>query len=160
MQRVNLRLMREDDLDQVVAIERDCFPSPWSRDNFLHEIRHNPTAANWVLERKGTVLGYTCVWILGPELKINNFAVHPEFRRRGLAKRMLAALLRQARNAGCLRAQLEVRPSNRAARELYRKHGFAQVGRRKNYYRSEGEDALLLEADLEQCVAGGGGGGV
>jgi ribosomal-protein-alanine N-acetyltransferase len=155
MKHVHLRVMREADLDQVVEIERDCFPSPWSRENFLHELRRNPAAANWVLDDKGAIVGYSCVWILGPELKINNFAVRREDRRRGLAQRMLVAVLRHARKTGGRRAHLEVRPSNRAALTLYRRFGFEQVGRRKHYYRIEGEDALLLEADLEQSIAGG-----
>lgn len=160
MKHVHLRTMRETDLKQVLEIERDCFPSPWSEENFLHEIRRNPAAANWVLDAEGIIVGYSCVWILGPELKINNFAVRREQRRRGLAQRMLVAVLRHAREAGCLRAQLEVRPSNRAALSLYRRFGFRQVGRRKNYYRIEGEDALLLEADLGQAIAAGEGGRV
>jgi ribosomal-protein-alanine N-acetyltransferase len=140
--------MTAGDLDQVLAIERDCFPSPWSRENFLHEIRRNPAAASWVLVDGATVLGYASVWILGPELKINNIAIARRYRRRGLADRLLRALLDWARGAGCTTADLEVRPSNRAALALYRNHGFVEVGRRKNYYRLEGEDAVLMEAEL------------
>jgi len=156
MSRVRLRIMREDDLDAVLAIEQSCFPSPWSRQNFLHEIRHNPAAANWVLDHDGSILGYACVWFLGPELKINNIAIHDDHRRRGLGGRLLRALLAKARALGCETAQLEVRPSNRAALALYARHGFVEVGRRKNYYQMEGEDALLLE----RPIAGGGSTGV
>lgn len=145
--------MREDDLDQVCAIERSCFGSPWSRANFLHELRENPYAANWVLVRGERVLGYACAWFLGPELKINNIAVEPHNRRRGLARRILQVVMRRAREKGCSRAQLEVRPSNRAALALYRAHGFTVVGRRKNYYQQEGEDALLMEAELVEPEA-------
>jgi len=156
MERVRLRIMREDDLDAVLAIERACFPSPWSRENFLYEIRHNPAAANWVLEHGGVILGYACVWFLGPELKINNIAIHDDHRRRGLGGRLLRALLAKARELGCETAQLEVRPSNRAALALYRRHGFVQVGRRKDYYQQEHEDALLLE----RVIAGQGATGL
>lgn len=152
MERVRLRGMREGDLDAVLLIERDCFPSPWSRENFLYEIRLNRAAANWVLEQGDVILGYACVWFLGPELKINNLAIRRDQRRRGLGDRMLLALLARARDLGCGTAQLEVRPSNRAALALYRKHGFVEVGRRKNYYRVEGEDAILLE----RAIAGKG----
>lgn len=156
MERVRLRAMREDDLDAVLAIERDCFPSPWSRENFLYEIRHNRAAANWILEQEREILGYACVWFLGPELKINNLAIRGERRRQGLGEGLLRALLDKARELGCRTAQLEVRPSNRAALALYRKHGFIEVGRRKNYYRAEGEDAILLE----RAVAAEGSAGV
>ena len=156
MEPVRLRGMREKDLAAVLAIERDCFPSPWSRENFLYEIRHNPAAANWVLVEEELVVGYACVWFLGPELQINNLAVRRDRRRSGLGRRLLLALLAGARERGCRKAQLEVRPSNRAARALYREHGFVEVGRRKNYYRAEGEDAILLE----RVIAGEGSAGV
>jgi ribosomal-protein-alanine N-acetyltransferase len=155
MEPVRLRGMREDDLDEVLAIERDCFPSPWTRENFLYEIRLNRAAANWVLEQGDVIAGYACVWFLGPELKINNFAVRGDRRRQGLGDRLLRALLSRARELGCRTAQLEVRPSNRSARALYRKHGFVEVGRRKNYYQLEGEDALLLERVIAGEEAGG-----
>jgi len=156
MERVRLRAMREEDLDAVLAIERDCFPSPWTRENFLYEIRLNRAAANWVLVEGDLVVGYACVWFLGPELQINNLAVSRDKRRRGLGRRLLLALLARARELGCRKALLEVRPSNRAARALYREHGFVEVGRRKNYYAAEGEDAILLE----RVVAGEGTAGV
>jgi ribosomal-protein-alanine N-acetyltransferase len=137
-----------DDLEQVQWIERNSFSSPWQREHFLHELRSNRFAVNRVLRRSDRVLGYSCCWIVDDELRINNIAVHPDHRRRGLARRLLRAALREARQCGCSRATLEVRPSNGAAIRLYRQHGFVQVGRRHNYYRDEGEDALLMEASL------------
>lgn len=156
MERARLRSMREDDLDAVLTIERDSFPSPWSRENFLYEIRLNRAAANWVLEQRGAIIGCACVWFRGPELKINNLVVHRDHRRRGIGERLLLALLAKARERGCRTVRLEVRPSNRAAFSLYLKHGFVEVGRCKNYYRLEGEDALLLE----RVIAAEGAGGV
>jgi len=156
---MHVRSMRDEDLDQVLAIERDSFASPWSADNFRHEIHRNRFAVNYVLEEKRAILGYANVWFLGRELKINNIAIRPEDRRRGLGQRLLVAVLRRAAELGCVTAELEVRASNLAALGLYRKHGFVQVGRRRNYYQQEGEDALLLAARLkpgDTPVAGDG----
>jgi ribosomal-protein-alanine N-acetyltransferase len=143
-----LEPMDLDDLEQVLWIERDSFSSPWRRDHFLHELRTNRYAVNRVLKSGDRVLGYSCTWIVDDELRINNIAVHPDHRRQGLARRLLWDALHEARGRGCRRATLEVRPSNGAALRLYRQNGFVQVGRRRNYYRDEGEDALLMEAAL------------
>jgi len=160
MKRARLRFMRESDLDAVLEIEKRSFASPWSRANFLYELHRNRTAVNWVIEVDDSLAGYACVWVLGPELRINNIAIRPELRRRGLAARFLEALLRRAANLGCEKAQLEVRPSNTAALALYRRFGFVEVGRRKDYYREEREDALMLEVELSATVANRGSPGV
>jgi ribosomal-protein-alanine N-acetyltransferase len=144
----NLRPMRDGDLEQVLRMERLCFPSPWNRSIFLHELHHNPMAESWVLDREGRLLGYTSVWFRGDELKINNLVVDPAHRRQGLAERMLLALLEEGGGRGCARATLEVRLSNLPARKLYEKHGFVVTARVANYYRQEGEDALVMELPL------------
>jgi ribosomal-protein-alanine N-acetyltransferase len=144
----NLRSMRDGDLDQVLRMERLSFPSPWSRAIFLHELHHNPMAESWVLDREGRLLGYASVWFRRDELKINNLVVDPACRRKGLAERMLRALLEEGGRRGCSRATLEVRLSNLPARRLYEKHGFVVRARVPNYYRQEGEDALVMEMPL------------
>lgn len=148
MGRLRVRSMVEADLDQVLTIERDSFVSPWSAENFRYEILRNRHAVNYVMEREDDLLGYACVWYIGREMKINNIAIDRAHRREGLAERLLLGLLRRAGELRCHTAQLEVRVSNRAARALYGKLGFREVGRRKNYYQQEGEDALLLEAEI------------
>lgn len=140
--------MRAEDLDQVLEIERHSFSSPWNRDHFLFELRDNPCAVNWVARCGEAVLGYACAWRLGTEFKLNNVAVRPDRRRRGLARWILHHTLLAAAVGGCRIAQLEVRPSNAAALRLYRAFGFVVVGRRKGYYQREREDALLMEAEL------------
>ena len=135
------------DLAQVLEIERRCFPSPWQRAHFLHEMQFNPRAFLRRLRSGQRVLAYACMWQLPQELRINNIAVHPDHRRRGLAAILLGRVLQEGREMGCKRATLEVRPSNLAALALYRKHGFAEVGRRVNYYADEGEDAILMQLE-------------
>ena len=136
------------DLSQVLAIERACFPTPWTWENFRFEI-HNPCARSLVVRRGTEVLAYVCVWIVAGELKINNIAVRAEWRRRGLGAALLERVLRQARSEACEEASLEVRPSNRAAERLYRRYGFRRVGRKRRYYLDTGEDAVLMAADLK-----------
>lgn len=140
--------MEECDLDQVLAIEQESFPTPWSRENFLFEIRSNPFARNLVIRLERQVLAYTCVWILGGELKINNIAVDAAWRGRGLGASLLARVLENARARGCAHAELEVRPSNRIARRLYERYGFREARRRKGYYQDTQEDAIVMTASL------------
>ena len=145
---VRLGPMREEDVDQVLPIEEASFASPWRREHFHHELAENPFAVTRVLRRGDRVIGYAALWIVGRELRINNLAVHADERRRGLADQMLRRLLDLGRRRGCDEATLEVRTSNVPARALYRKHGFLEVGTRRNYYALEGEDAILMKLEL------------
>jgi ribosomal-protein-alanine N-acetyltransferase len=145
---VRLVVMTERHLDRVVAIETRSFASPWRREHFRHEILENPWAVNRVALRGDELVGYYCVWHLYEELKINNIAVESASRGQGLGGFMLRRILREGRRAGCRVARLEVRPSNHAARGLYVRHGFFEIGRRKGYYEREGEDAIVMEAPL------------
>ena len=145
---LELVALAEDDLDQVLEIERASFGRPWRREHFLHEIRENRWAVNQVARRGERVHGYSCVWRLHGELRINNFAVRAESRRLGLARWMLRRILGEARAAGCTVATLEVRESNLPARSLYGGEGFVEVGRREDYYRAEQEDAIVMEVPL------------
>jgi ribosomal-protein-alanine N-acetyltransferase len=138
----------EEDLDQVLEIERASFACPWKREHFLHEIRENRWAVNLAVRRRGDLLAYACTWVLYEELKINNIAVRADHRRQGLGRWLLQRILDDARRQGCTIARLEVRPSNTAAILLYERVGFAKVGRRKGYYQSEGEDAVVMEMEL------------
>jgi ribosomal-protein-alanine N-acetyltransferase len=139
------------DLDEVLAIERISFPTPWSRGAFLYEMRQNPAARCWVARGappSPSVLAYLCLWEIPPEIHITNLAVHPEWRRQGIARALLAAILEDARRRGITLALLEVRPTNAEAVGLYEGLGFQIVGRRKGYYFDTGEDALLMQANL------------
>ena len=145
---VRLVTLKEDDLGQVVGIERASYRSPWKREHFRFEIHENRWAVNLVARQGKVVVGYVCVWELEGELKINNLTVRVDYRRRGLARWMLGRVLGRARERGCTKATLEVRASNRAAIRLYDAHGFVGIGRRKDYYRTESEDAIVMEATL------------
>jgi ribosomal-protein-alanine N-acetyltransferase len=141
--------MRPDDLDEVVTIERASFGMPWSRGAFLYEIEQNRVARCWVLRDDDRVAAYLCLWEIGDELHVTNIAVHPGLRRRGLARRLLGAILEDGRARRLRAVTLEVRPTNDEARTLYESFGFRVVGRRRGYYYDTGEDALIMESDLQ-----------
>ena len=136
------------DLDEVVGIENVSFPTPWKREHFLHEMKRNPHAWCVVLESRDSVVAYAATWILVDEVHVNEIAVRPDLRGRGIGRRFLARILEEARKKGCKRACLEVRPSNRSARKMYENLGFRETDMRRGYYSDTGEDALVLTADL------------
>jgi ribosomal-protein-alanine N-acetyltransferase len=143
--------MGEADLDEVIEIEKVSFSSPWTRQSFLFDLQENPIARSMVARsQSGELIAYACCWHLYDELRINNIAVHPGHRGEGVGRAILRRVLEEGRRAGCKLALLEVRPSNAAARALYESEGFSQVGRRKNYYREEREDALVLALELDR----------
>ena len=161
---VRIEPMRVADLDVVLRIERASFQTPWSRQAFLHELERNRVAGLWVA-RAGRpegeagsvdVVAYLCLWAVADEVHITNLAVDPEWRGAGIARLLLGTLLVHHRQAGAQRAFLEVRPGNVEARRLYDGLGFREVGRRRGYYVDTGEDALLLEARLDEGPLAGG----
>lgn len=146
--------MQPADLDSVVAIERVSFAMPWSKAAFLYELEQNRVARCWVARAARELVGYLCLWEVGGELHITNLAVHPAWRRRGVAGTLLGAILEEARQRRLTLAVLEVRPNNREARGLYERFGFHVIGRRKGYYPDTGEDALVMKADLLAAPVG------
>jgi ribosomal-protein-alanine N-acetyltransferase len=154
--------MQTADLDAVLEIERASFVTPWSRRAFLHELERNRVAEAWVAREeveaapggRGPVVGYLCLWVVADEVHVTNLAVHPAQRGRGIGRLLLGTVLARRRGLGARRAFLEVRPGNVEARRLYRSLGFREVGRRRGYYMDTGEDALVLEARLDETWPG------
>lgn len=135
--------MTIEHIPQIAALERACFSRPWSEESLQGEL-WNESAVVIVAEGEdGTVLGYAGLQTVLDEGYINNVAVDEKFRRQGVADELIAAFVRfgQAKLAFLT---LEVRASNAPAIGLYAKHGFVEVGRRKNYYDDPKEDALLM----------------
>lgn len=140
--------MTLDDLDEVLAIEKVSFHTPWSRGAFRYELTQNRVARSLVARAGSELLGYLCLWEIGHEIHITNLAVHPRFRRRGVARALLGQTMEDARGSGVELLFLEVRPTNGEALALYESFGFSVIGRRKGYYFDTGEDALVMEARL------------
>src|SRR4029079_10815575 len=142
-----------DDLDEVIDIERASFSMPWSRGAFLYELQQNRVARCLVMPEGALVVGYLCLWEIGEELHITNVAVHPDQRRRGIGRSLVAGVLDGPRARKLKLVVLEVRPSNHEARSLYESFGFQVMGRRRGYYYDTGEDALVMEVGLQPAVA-------
>ena len=150
--RLRVSRLREADLDAVLAIERVSFPTAWTRENFLYELRDNRFARNLALREDRRLVGYACLWVLEGELKINNIAVDPRRRGVGYGHVLLRACLELGRAEGCAEATLEVRPSNLVARRLYERYGFRETGRRRGYYQDTDEDAVLMVARVDPSL--------
>jgi ribosomal-protein-alanine N-acetyltransferase len=142
--------------EQVAQIERNCFSHPWTEEMLLEELDN--LLSSWIcaLGENGVVLGYAGLSVVAGEGYINNIAVRQEYRKQGVASALLDVFLRFAQAQNLEFLTLEVRLSNQAAKGLYMKHGFAQVGRRKDYYDDPREDAILMTrtfgGDAEQEV--------
>ena len=148
-QQVSLRPMGLADVDQVMAIERISFPTPWPREAFVYELTRNRNVASWVAEMACgaedlQVVGSTIIW-LGPEgAHIGTLAIHPDCRRHGIGQSLLAKALMECHKHGTHQAFLEVRTGNAPAQALYQKFGFEAVGVQTNYYTDTGEDAIIM----------------
>jgi len=149
--------MTLEDLPNVLEIDRISFPVPWPERSYRFELTENPAAQLFVAEMPGEaesqVVGFIGYWLIGDEVHISTFAIHPDYRHQGIGESMLVRALRTARTRGAALATLEVRVSNWPAIHLYEKLGFEQVGRRSGYYRDNGEDALLMT--LRRLAEGG-----
>lgn len=146
---ISIRQMTLDDLEQVHQIDVLSFSMPWTERSFRFELTGNPASRLWVAEgawddgsRK--VLGLIAIWLVLDEAHIGTFAVHPDYRKLGIGRKLLAEALIGVQREGAKQAFLEVRRSNEAAQSLYRQFGFEVVGVRPRYYRDNQEDALLL----------------
>ncbi|MGI6633833.1 MAG: ribosomal protein S18-alanine N-acetyltransferase [Christensenellales bacterium] len=140
---INVRRMTLQDVDQVAAIERATFATPWSRASFESEMTTNMVARYLVAEQDNVILGFGGMHIILDEGHITNIAVRAQDRGRGIGKLLLQSMMQYASNLGAAYLTLEVRQSNAAAIALYTSHGFIAVNRRKDYYEN-GEDALLM----------------
>jgi len=143
--KTSIRRMTLDDLEQVTAMDRASFPLPWPERSFYFEITANPSARCWVAETDdGRVVGMLVLWLIVDEAHIATIATRRDFRRQGIAGRLLTESLKSAYAEGARRAFLEVRAGNTAAQAMYRKFGFEVSGRRPRYYKDNGEDAVLM----------------
>ena len=145
-----LDVMKLGDVDEVLAIERESFLTPWSRFAFLSELLENERAVYLVARCNGRVAGYVGMWRVADEGHITNLAVHPAFRRRGVGRTLLGAICDLAEAQRLARMTLEVRVSNINAQRLYESFGFASAGIRPGYYQDNNEDAIIMWRDNNQ----------
>lgn len=139
------RVRHEAELQPVLELQTTSFSNPWSADALKWELEHSPVSRLYVLKDvAGQAAGFCACWHLVDELHINSLAVAPALRRQGLGSELMRGVLAKAREEGAVRATLEVRRSNEAARALYERLGFAVEAIRPDYYTNPREDALIL----------------
>ena len=139
--------MNATHVPQIAELEKLCFSDPWSEKSIETELSCRLSV--WLVALEGEqVVGYVGSQTVIDESDMMNIAVHPDFRRRGIAEALVAELEAALRQRGSRALTLEVRDSNAPAIALYEKLGFAQVGLRKNYYRNPKEDARILRKEL------------
>lgn len=150
---VSIRAMTLDEVDPVVALERSVFPDPWSRDAFTNETGGGPRRWSRVAVEpdSGEVVGYLVAWLVVDEAHLGNVAVAPRNRRRGVAQALLDDLIAEGKQRDARLVTLEVRRSNRAAQDFYRKNGFYTVMIRRGYYQDNREDALVMVKPLNEA---------
>jgi ribosomal-protein-alanine acetyltransferase len=153
--------MTEHDLLEVVEIEEACALSIWGWDAYYAELTQGDASLMWVAleedfgnkdgnSKSASVVGFIVARLGAGELHINNVAVRQAYRRHGLGRDLLNAVLSEGRRCGARDAWLEVRAGNLSAQALYARCGFIEVGRRTGYYRAPMEDALIMSRPLDE----------
>ncbi len=148
--------MQPSDMSDVLAIDALSFPTPMKKTLLHYELLENTMAHYQVLERflpshegtgKAHIVGFAGYWLMGDEVHISTIAVLPDLRGKHLGELLLLNMLFLVTvHPACL-VTLEVRRSNIAAQQLYKKYQFEVVGERPRYYKDTGEDAILMTAE-------------
>lgn len=144
--------MTNEDIDQVIQIDEESFPNPWPKHSYFYEINENTNSRAWVMEidsgDKKEIIAMAVLWLVLDEVHIGTIAVHPNYRGIGMGKIFLSEILENAFEEGVIKAYLEVRKSNEVAIHLYESMGFQIDGVRKEYYRDNREDALMMSCEI------------
>ena len=136
------------DLDGVLAVESESFTNPWTRDMYAWELRNRSVCHMYVVRTpECRVAGFCAFWLVVDEVHVNNVAVLPRYRERGIGTALMRHVLAESKRLGARRATLEVRRSNERARQLYERLGFHVAAVRPSYYTSPVEDGLVLWHD-------------
>ena len=138
-----IRQILPSDIDEIVAIENKSFPVPFSRELFKAMLGM-PPFEGFTAKENDKIVGYIIFSHITNEMELLTVAVDEAFRRKGIAKALVMEMLLAAKNGGVQSIFLEVRPSNAAARALYKGLGFLETGIRRGYYQDNGEDAIVM----------------
>lgn len=141
---VEILEMKEEHINEVLAVEETCFHIPWTRADFQREINENKMAIYRVAVVNGKIVGYAGMWHVVNEGQITNVAVLPEYRRYGIGNAIMEEFIKIAQDYEMIGITLEVKISNLPAQKLYTKFGFKPEGFRKNYYKDTNEDAIIM----------------
>ena len=137
--------MRLENLDEVFKIATASFSQPWTKAMFENEILKNPFSEQFLVKVEGKNAGYLCMWSLFDEAHILDFAIDPQFRRKGLGEKVILNVIERVKENKIKKIFLEVRASNEAAKSLYKKVGFLNIAERKGYYSNPTEDAFIFQ---------------
>ena len=138
--------MAECHVPQIAELEKLCFHDPWSQNSIASEV--NNKLSFWLVAVEDSkVVGYVGSQTVLGETDMMNIAVHPEFRKKGIATALITQLISTLAQQGSHSLMLEVRASNDPAISVYKSLDFVEVGRRRNYYRNPREDALILRKE-------------
>lgn len=142
------RRIQHGDIDQIIEIEQEAFPEPWSRGMFCQEVT-SPMSHFYVALLGDTVVGYVGFWQVVDEAHITSVTVHQDYRGRGFGQQLTRFILGTAARQGLVCATLEVRVSNHRAQNLYMRLGFQKTGVRKGYYKKTNEDAIIMAIKID-----------
>ncbi len=145
----SIRAAGTDDIEGMCALELECFSSPWSREAFVETMRSGG-GLFFVCEYEGSIVGYAGAVIAADECSVTNVAVNAPHRRRGISRRLLGALEREAVQKGALDVYLEVRVSNLPAVCAYEAMGYERCGIRRRFYTKPVEDAYVYKKELKK----------
>ena len=141
---------RAEHIDDILRIEQQCFSLPWTREQLMAQLTDSMHVFLAAEDEEGRAVGYVGLMYVLDEGYISNIAVSPSRRREGIADMLLDELRRRAKAKKLSFLTLEVRLSNIPAQSLYKKHGYIEVGRRRNYYSLPREDAVLMTCYLSE----------
>ena len=137
-----IRSFKKEDIKKIAQIEKECFSKPWT-EHMLNCEYDNPLFFCFVFAKRQEILGYLNFFRIENQIDIGNCAVKLIYQRRGVAKSLIAHLLRYCKKIGVKNISLEVNSQNIAAIKLYEGFNFKTEGVRKNYY-GESQDALIM----------------
>jgi [ribosomal protein S18]-alanine N-acetyltransferase len=145
---VRIRTLTALDLPRVLEIEKQYFSTPWRESTFRGLLRRKDTDL-LAATRSDLLIGYAIAWTVIDQAELGNIAVAREARGLGAGGLLLRAMLDRLRHRRATECFLEVRESNKIAREMYLSYGFTEVGRRRAYYSEPVEDALVMRIELQ-----------
>ena len=142
--------MEEADIPSILEIESVSFQNPWRASTFSGELVNSGISFPYVIVHRivERIIGYIIYWKIQEEVQISNFAIHPDFRGKGIGEAVMRRVIKAIQRDGGVYVFLEVRPSNLSARSLYKKLGFKVLGTRKDYYQTPLEDAIIMGRPL------------
>ena len=147
-----IRKMTPSDVEQVAAIEAQCFSVPWSKQGFLDSIAREDTVFLVAEQSEEAVIaGYIGMYTSFDEGEITNVAVSSKYRKQGIGNHLVTAMQTIAKEKNLERIILEVRATNEPALSLYKRKGFKEIGIRKNFYEKPTEDAIIMSCEIS-CV--------